>query len=77
LWRKAEKGGESLMARLLPKGINMSDVVRARETATTPPDPTRIYDIQIQVATDTGVSNQNFEICVLEIKPMLNGGSSK
>jgi len=41
-----------------------------KSTDPSPPDPTRIYDIQIQIATDTATTGTAFELCVTAIKPV-------
>lgn len=39
-------------------------------------DPTSIYDLQIQVATDQAKANTAFNVCVDSIKPTINGGGA-
>jgi hypothetical protein len=45
-----------------------------KSTDPSPPDPTKIYDLQVQVATDTAKAGTAFELCVTAIKP--TGGGS-
>jgi len=41
-----------------------------------PPDPSKIYDLQIQVAADQAKAGQSFDLCVTGIKPVVEGGGS-
>ncbi|HEX5099526.1 MAG TPA: hypothetical protein VFV94_08510 [Polyangiaceae bacterium] len=45
------------------------------KTDPSPPDPAAIYDLQIQVAADQAVAGTPFNLCVTEIKPVMEGGS--
>ena len=42
-------------------------------TDPSPPDPSKIYDIQIQVAADQATAGKAFDLCVTSIKPVIDG----
>jgi hypothetical protein len=44
-------------------------------TDPSPPDPSKIYDLQIQVAADQAKAGTAFDLCVTSIKPVIEGGS--
>jgi Glycosyl hydrolase family 12 len=45
-------------------------------TDPSPPDPTAIYDLQIQVAADQATAGTPFDLCVTSIKPVIDGMES-
>jgi hypothetical protein len=57
-------------------GSNQIQITKAvipadwKSTDPSPPDPTAIYDLQIQVETDTAPAGTAFELCVTAIKPV-------
>jgi len=46
-----------------------------KSTDPSPASPSKLYDIQIQVATDQAVAGKAFNLCVTGIKPVIDGGS--
>src|SRR5262249_4728731 len=46
------------------------------KTDPSPPDPSKIYDLQIQVAADQATAGTAFDLCVTSIKPVINGMES-
>ncbi len=45
-------------------------------TDPSPPDPSKIYDMQFQVATDQLAAGKPFNLCVTSIKPVIDGMES-
>jgi hypothetical protein len=43
-------------------------------TDPSPPDPSKIYDLQIQVAADQAAAGTAFDLCITGIKPISDGG---
>jgi hypothetical protein len=44
-----------------------------KSTDPSPPDPSKIYDLQIQVAADQATAGTAFDLCVTDIKPVTDG----
>lgn len=44
-------------------------------TDPSPADPTHLYDLQVALATDSAPAGKAFEMCITNIKPVIDGGS--